>query len=81
MAFPVIAVVLWRGVGATPLTLVAGLLLGIAVPLLYVLSPGDSSGGNHYGYAAGHMTAQWVGVAALGLLMAALWRSVTGERR
>ncbi len=80
VAFPVTAVVLWRGVGAKPLTLAAGLLLGI-VAVLYVVDPSSSAGGNHYGYAAEHMAAQWSAVAALGLLMAALWRSLQGARQ
>ena len=81
VAFPVVAVVLWRGIGALALTLGAGALLGIAVPLLYLVAPSSSAGGNHYGYAADHMTAQWCAVAALGLLMVALWRSLQGARQ
>ena len=74
-----IALVLWRGIGAGPLTVAAGALLGIVVPVLYLLHPGSSAGGNHYGYAAGHLAAHWVGVAAIGLLMAALWRTLRSE--
>ncbi len=70
------AFILWRGVGPGAMTLTAGLLLGIVVPLLYVAKPSDSSGGNHYAYAVQHIDAHWAGVAALGLLMAALWRSL-----
>jgi arabinofuranan 3-O-arabinosyltransferase len=81
VAFPVTALVLWRGIGAAPLAATAGLLLGIVVPLLYVAQPSSSAGGNHYSYAADHMTAQWLGVAALGLLMIALWRSLRGARQ
>lgn len=80
VAFPVTALVLWRGIGAKPLTLAAGLLLGI-VAVLYVVDPSSSAGGNHYGYAADHMAAQWFAVAALGLLIAALWRSLQGARQ
>jgi arabinofuranan 3-O-arabinosyltransferase len=80
VALPVGAIILWRGIGAKPLTLAAGLLLGI-VAVLYVVDPSSSAGGNHYGYAADHMAAQWVAVAALGLLMVALWRSLQGARQ
>jgi hypothetical protein len=80
VAFPVTALVLWRGIGGKPLTLAAGLLLGI-VAVLYVVDPSSSAGGNHYGYAADHMAAQWFAVAALGLLIAALWRSLQGARQ
>jgi hypothetical protein len=74
-----IALVLWRGIGAGPLALLAGALLGIVVPVLYLVHPGSSAGGNHYGYAVGHLAAHWVGVAAIGLLMAALWRTLRSE--
>ncbi len=76
IAIPAIALVLWRGIGARTLTLTAMALLGIVVPVLYVVHPGDESGGNHFGYAMGHLGAHYVAVAALGCLVGALWRSV-----
>jgi arabinofuranan 3-O-arabinosyltransferase len=79
-AVPAIAIVLWRGIGARALTLVAGLLLGVVVPVLYLVHPGDETGGNHFGYATSHLAAHWVGVAAIGLLMGALWRALSGQR-
>jgi len=72
----VIAIVVWRGIGAARLALAAGVLLGIVVPLLYLIGPADQLGGNHYGYAAQHITAHWAGVGAIGLLMGALWRTL-----
>jgi hypothetical protein len=81
VTIPVLGFVLWRGIGARALTLVAGVLLGIVVPIVYVVHPGDSSGGNHAAYASQHMLANWLGVAAIGLLVVALWRSLSGVRR
>ena len=75
VSVPVIALVLWRGVDARRLTIAATALLGIVVPVLYLVHPGDEQGGNHFGYAMGHLGAHYVAVAALGLLMLALWRS------
>jgi arabinofuranan 3-O-arabinosyltransferase len=75
VSVPVIALVLWRGIGARRLTLAAAALLGIVVPILYVVHPGPESSGNHFGYAMGHLGAHYVAVAALGLLVLALWRS------
>ncbi len=80
VAVPVVALVLWRGIGARGLTLAAAALLGIVVPILYVVHPGDEAGGNHFGYAMGHLGAHYVAVAALGLLMLALWRSLQRGR-
>jgi arabinofuranan 3-O-arabinosyltransferase len=81
VAAPVIAVCLWRGVGAKPLTLTAGALLGIVVPILYLTAPGDESAGNHSTYPVMHMSAHWIGVAAFGMLTGALWRSLRGGSR
>jgi hypothetical protein len=75
VSVPAIALVLWRGIDARPLTIAAAALLGIVVPVLYLVHPGDEQGGNHFGYAMGHLGAHYVAVAALGLLMLALWRS------
>ena len=75
VSVPVITVVLWRGIDARRLTITAAALLGIVVPVLYLVHPGDERGGNHFGYAMGHLGAHYVAVAALGLLMLALWRS------
>ncbi len=80
VSVPVIAFVLWRGIGARVLTLVAGALLGVVVPVLYLAHPGDQAGGNHYSYAVAHITAHWVAVAAVGLLSGALWRTLAGAR-
>jgi len=80
VSVPVLAVILWRGIGAATLTLVAGALLAIVVPVLYVIHHGNESGGNHYSFAVQHMAAHWVGVAAIGLLIVALWRSLSGVR-
>jgi hypothetical protein len=80
LCVPVVAIVLWRGVGARAATVTAAALLGIVVPVLYVVHPGDERGGNHFGYAMAHLGAHYVAVAALGLLMLALWRSLQSQR-
>jgi arabinofuranan 3-O-arabinosyltransferase len=76
LAVAAIALVLWRGIGARALTLTAAVLLGVVVPTLYLAAPGSESGGNHFAYASQHLAAHWVGVAALGLLTGALWRTL-----
>ena len=83
-SIPVTAFVLWRGVGARRLTMAAAVLLGVLVPLAYVLHPGSSAGGNHFGYAHDHLVAHYLAVAAIGLLIGALWRTLAasqGRRR
>jgi hypothetical protein len=80
VSVPGIVLVLWRGVGARALTLSAGGLLGVLVPVLYLARPGDEHGGNHFAYAIDHLAAHYVGVAAVGLLAAALWRTLAAVR-
>jgi hypothetical protein len=80
VSVPAIALVLWRGIGARTLTLAAGGLLAVVVPILYMAHTGGERGGNHFGYAMAHLAAHYVGVVALGLLMAALWRSLRTAR-
>jgi hypothetical protein len=73
--------VLWRGVGARALTLAAGALLLVVVPLLYAIFPGPDRGGFNPDYAVEHLGAHWVAVAAYVLLAAALARSVSTASR
>jgi hypothetical protein len=80
LSIPVTAFVLWRGVGARPLTIAAALILGVLVPLAYVVHPGSSAGGNHFGYAHDHLVAHYLAVAAIGLLIGALWRTLAASR-
>jgi hypothetical protein len=72
----VLWLILWRGVGPRALTLLAGALLGVVVPILYLTASGDENAGNQAFYVIDHNTANWVGVAAIGLLMIALWRTL-----
>ena len=81
IAIPAVWVILWRGVGARKLVLIAGALLGVVVPVLYLVHPGAEQGANHFGYAMDHLAANWVGVAALIALMAALARTLAPVAR
>jgi hypothetical protein len=78
---PAVALVLWRGVAPRALTLAAGGLLAVVVPLLYVLFPGDDRGGYDTRYAVEHIGAHWVAVAAFVLLVLALARTLASARR
>ena len=81
VSLPVVALILWRGIGARTLVLTATALLAVVVPVLYLLHTGPEGGGNHFGYAMAHLGAHYVGVAAVGLLAVALWRSLDGHLR
>jgi hypothetical protein len=76
VAVPLIALVLRAGVGSRALSLAAGGLLVLVVPLLYLLHPSDPDRANNVPYPDERIAAHWVVVAALVLLGAALLRTV-----
>ena len=77
---PALAILLWRGVPARTLALWAGGLLGLAVPLVYVLFLPDDRGGFNSRYSLDLSGAHWVTLAALLLLALALWRTLASWR-
>jgi hypothetical protein len=81
LIFPALAFILWRGIGPRPLTAIAAGLLGIAVPLTYLLTSPENQGGYNFEYGSDLIWAHWLAVAALVLLMAACGRAVLDARR
>ena len=79
--FPLLTLVLSRGVGSRPLAGAAAALIGVAVPLLYVIVSPRDRGGFNFEYSTELISAHWVGVVALVLLMAACWRSLAAAWR
>ena len=78
--FPLLTLILWRGVGSRFLTAVAAGILGLAVPLMYaVISPKDR-GGYNFEYSIELIWAHWVTVLALVLLIVACWRALAAAR-
>jgi hypothetical protein len=75
---PAVALILWRGVGARTLGLAAGGLLGVVVPILYLAVPAQDKGGYNTNAPLEHIAAHWVGVAAIVLLIVALYRTLAG---
>jgi hypothetical protein len=69
-------VILWRGIGAKPLALAGGALLGVAVPLLYVIIRPENRGGFNPEYSIGRIAAHWVAVAGVALFVLALSRAM-----
>ena len=79
-SIPVTAFVLWRGVGARRLTIAAAVLLGVLVPLAYVLHPESSAGATTSATPttiSPRTTSPW---AAIGLLIGALWRTLAASQ-
>ena len=80
-AFPILALIFWRGIGVTALLGSAGVLLAIVLPLVYLAFPPEDLGGYNSGYATDALSAHWVAVAAFVLLALALWRMLARRTR
>ena len=78
---PLVALVLWRGIGARLLTATAGVLLGVALPIVYLaLLPARRSGVEPR-YPIDLIAGHWIAVAAWTLLALALWRTLSRASR
>jgi hypothetical protein len=78
---PGVALLLWLGIGVRHLVLLAGALLAVVVPVLYLaLLPNDEGGFNFFTYPVDLIVPHWVGVAAVVLLIAALVRTLAVAR-
>jgi hypothetical protein len=77
---PAIALIAYRGLSAKTLTLIAAALLAIVVPILYLIIGVHDHGGYDTNLAVERIAAHWVGVGAVVLLGAALWRTLAAAR-
>jgi arabinofuranan 3-O-arabinosyltransferase len=74
--FLLATLVLWRGFDTRRLVLAAGVLLGIVVPVVYLLSQPQDKGGYNFAYATQTIWGHWIGVAAIVLLSLVCWRAI-----
>jgi hypothetical protein len=80
VSFPIMTLIFWRGLKPGQLTRVAAAVLGVVVPLLYVIiSPGDQ-GGYDFNYSTKLIAAHWVGVFAMVLLGLAAASTIAAAR-
>jgi hypothetical protein len=77
---PLVALVLWRGVGAKPLAAASALLLGVVVPAIYVVALPDDRGGFNSSYAGELLGAHWAAVLAVTCAGLAAWRVAAALR-
>ena len=78
--FPLLTLILWRGIGARTLTVAGALLFGVLVPILYLVTSPRDRGGWNFEYSIELTNAHWAGVGALVLLGAACWRMLAAAR-
>ena len=76
---PALALILWRGIAPRALIALAGGLLVVVVPVLYLVIPVHDSGGYDFRYPVERIAAHWVAVAAVVLLIVALWRTLAAR--
>lgn len=79
--FVLLTFVLWRGYRPRTLALAAAALLGVAVPLVYLVASPRNQGGYGFAYSTQTIWAHWIGVAAITLLALALWRIIRARAR
>jgi arabinofuranan 3-O-arabinosyltransferase len=77
---PAVTFILWRGISARTLVLVAGALLLIAVPAIYLSAPYHNQGGFDFGYPVELIDAHWIAVAAVVLLTVVVAQTLSTVR-
>ncbi len=77
---PVVALILWRGIGARALALAGGALVVLAVPLASILAAPLPDTGFQTSYAVDRIAAHWIALLAVVLLGAALARALWRAR-
>ena len=78
--YPVLVLVLWRGIGAGALALAAGGLL-LLEPAVYLLLMPEDKGAYNFNYPIDLIAAHWLAVAAFVLLALSLWRTLRRRRK
>ncbi len=76
-----LALLFRRGVTDRGLTLTVAGLLGVVVPIAYLISQPENKGGYNFDYGVELIYAHWIGVAAMILLMLAGWLVARADRR
>ncbi|MGA2008915.1 MAG: alpha-(1-_3)-arabinofuranosyltransferase family protein [Solirubrobacteraceae bacterium] len=79
--FALLTFVLWRGYRPRTLALAAAAMLGIAVPVAYLIGSPHNQGGYGFAYSTQTIGAHWIGVAAIVLLSLVLWRLIRARAR
>jgi hypothetical protein len=74
-------VIFWVGIGPRVLAATAGLLLGVVVPIVYLVSDPHNEGGYNFDYSVQLIYAHWVGVAAVVLLGLSGWMTLSAVSR
>jgi arabinofuranan 3-O-arabinosyltransferase len=79
-----LAAIAWRGISDRALAVIVAVLLGVGVPLAYIMvaitNDDEGRGGNSTDFATNRMAAHWMALAALVALMLILVRTLRAQR-
>ncbi|HEY3728102.1 MAG TPA: alpha-(1-_3)-arabinofuranosyltransferase family protein [Solirubrobacteraceae bacterium] len=74
-------IIFWAGIGPRVLAATAGVLLGVVVPVVYLITNPHNEGGYNFDYSVQLIYAHWVGVAAVVLLGVSGWLTLSAVSR
>ena len=77
---PALAFILWRGIGPRALAATSAGLIGIAIPIAYIIAQPNNEGGYNFGYSVDVIYGHWIGVGAVVLLGVSGWLTLTAAR-
>jgi arabinofuranan 3-O-arabinosyltransferase len=77
---PALTIILWRGIGPRSLAATSAALIGIAIPISYVIAHPNNEGGYNFGYSVDVIYGHWIGVGAVVLLGVSGWLTLAAAR-
>jgi hypothetical protein len=77
---PALTIILWRGIGPRALAATSAALIGIAIPISYIIAQPNNEGGYNFGYSVDVIYGHWIGVGAVVLLGASGWLTLAAAR-
>jgi hypothetical protein len=80
VAFPLLTLALWRDFSVRALGLGAAGLLGVVIPVIYLITSPNNRGGYNFAYSVELIWAHWIGVAVIVLLALASGKLMRAAR-
>jgi arabinofuranan 3-O-arabinosyltransferase len=77
---PALTIILWRGIGPRALAATSAALIGVAIPISYIIAQPNNEGGYNFGYSVDVIYGHWIGVGAVVLLGASGWLTLAAAR-
>jgi arabinofuranan 3-O-arabinosyltransferase len=81
ISFPLLTLILWRGFAPRTLAGAAAVLMGVAIPIVYLITNPHNRGGYNFAYSVELIWAHWIGVAVIVLCGLAGMMVLVARRR